>query len=174
MLRYNSRTYDVPKEKVREAILQNIIEVPPPLHSGLTTNCWIWQKGYFSDGYGGWRGKRIHRLFWEIFVGPIPEGNQILHKCDVTGCGNPQHLFSGTPRDNTEDMKSKGRQARGARCRTYGKGYLIAGANNGRYHLPVSLKTRNKISRSRKGIIPWNKGKKGVQIPWNKGKKGSA
>ena len=34
-----------------------------------------------------------------------------------------------------------------------------------------SEKTRRKISDSCKGRIPWNKGKKGVQVAWNKGKK---
>lgn len=31
--------------------------------------------------------------------------------------------------------------------------------------------TKQKMSLSKKGCIPWNKGKKGVQIGWNKGKK---
>lgn len=35
----------------------------------------------------------------------------------------------------------------------------------------VSLETRKKMSESDKGRIPWNKGKKGLQIPWNKGLK---
>lgn len=30
--------------------------------------------------------------------------------------------------------------------------------------------TRKRRSKSMKGIIPWNKGKKGVQVAWNKGK----
>lgn len=34
----------------------------------------------------------------------------------------------------------------------------------------VSDETRKKMSFSRKGLIPWNKGTKGVMIPWNKGK----
>lgn len=34
-----------------------------------------------------------------------------------------------------------------------------------------SEETKMKISLTKKGTIPWNKGKKGVQIPWNKGLK---
>lgn len=32
--------------------------------------------------------------------------------------------------------------------------------------------TKNKISQSKKGSIPWNKGLKGAQTAWNKGLKG--
>lgn len=32
--------------------------------------------------------------------------------------------------------------------------------------------TRKRISQARKGKIPWNKGKSGLQTPWNKGKTG--
>lgn len=32
--------------------------------------------------------------------------------------------------------------------------------------------TKKKMSDAAKGRIPWNKGKKGVQVAWNKGKKG--
>jgi hypothetical protein len=34
----------------------------------------------------------------------------VLHKCDVKLCGNPKHLFLGSPRDNWADSVAKGRQ----------------------------------------------------------------
>jgi group I intron endonuclease len=46
---------------------------------------------------------------------------------------------------------------------------LTAGGGNG----SPSETTKRKISETKKGQIPWNKGKKGVQTAWNKGKKGS-
>jgi hypothetical protein len=42
--------------------------------------------------------------------GPVPSGMLILHKCDVRGCVNPDHLFLGTAKDNTRDMMTKGRE----------------------------------------------------------------
>ncbi|TYP82056.1 helix-turn-helix protein [Blastococcus xanthinilyticus] len=34
----------------------------------------------------------------------------MLHRCDNPPCCNPQHLYAGTPAQNTDDMVSRGRQ----------------------------------------------------------------
>lgn len=41
--------------------------------------------------------------------GPIPDGLDILHKCDYKRCSNPDHLFAGTHRENMMDMHAKGK-----------------------------------------------------------------
>ena len=51
----------------------------------------------------------VPRVSYEAFVGPIPPGKCILHKCDNPPCYNPLHLKPGTKRENTEDMMKKGR-----------------------------------------------------------------
>lgn len=52
---------------------------------------------------------KVHRFSYEYFVGPIPDGMYVLHKCDNTICSNPDHLFLGTQKENVEDMIKKGR-----------------------------------------------------------------
>jgi hypothetical protein len=78
------------------------------------TGCWEWAcyrhpKGYGILGIGKYKKVRAHRFSYEQFVGPIPEGLQVCHKCDVRKCVNPNHLFVGTSEDNVRDMWAKGR-----------------------------------------------------------------
>ena len=75
--------------------------------------CWEWKKGKDKDRYGrvqiNYKLQRTHRLSYREFVGKIPEGKLVLHKCDNPPCCNPNHLFLGTKKDNSDDMKNKNR-----------------------------------------------------------------
>lgn len=71
--------------------------------------CWIWAAGRFEKGYGQFRNKRANRVAWEIVIGKIPKGLQVLHRCDNPPCVRPSHLFLGTQLDNIRDMRRKGR-----------------------------------------------------------------
>jgi hypothetical protein len=56
-----------------------------------------------------------HRFSWELVNGPIPNGFFACHRCDVRACVNPDHIFLGTPKDNQQDMRKKGRSTAGDR-----------------------------------------------------------
>jgi hypothetical protein len=75
--------------------------------------CWLWQGAKHNFGYGvihdGTRMIGTHRFSWQIHIGPIPDGLFVLHRCDVPGCVNPNHLFLGTNSDNMHDKEKKGR-----------------------------------------------------------------
>lgn len=76
--------------------------------------CWEWTGKPMNKGYcyTSLNGEKIlaHRLFYRELVGPIPEGLDILHKCDNRICCNPDHLFPGTDKDNSDDKIRKGRE----------------------------------------------------------------
>lgn len=55
------------------------------------------------------RGVLAHRLAWILAHGPIPDGMNVLHRCDTPQCVNVDHAFVGTQLDNVRDMMSKGR-----------------------------------------------------------------
>jgi hypothetical protein len=74
--------------------------------------CWEWVAAKDRDGYGQFKGNghvRAHRFSYDEFVGPIPEGLQVLHRCDNPSCVNPEHLWVGTNADNMADKCEKGR-----------------------------------------------------------------
>lgn len=83
--------------------------------------CWEWQGYRRRSGHGqiGDESGRLvgtHRVAYEFFNGPIPDGMVVMHSCDNPPCCNPRHLSLGTQADNLHDMFRKGR------ARPFGKG----------------------------------------------------
>jgi Autographiviridae endonuclease len=89
-------------------------------------DCWNWTGTIKKNGYGHFRdgSEKIgaHRFAWMLVHGPIPPGMFVCHRCDNRRCVRLEHLFLGSPKDNTQDMIAKGRKstevARGERSGT--------------------------------------------------------
>ena len=68
------------------------------------TGCWVWQRGTTRSGYGAvWDGQKqcpAHRVFYEQYRGPIPEGLELDHLCRNRRCVNPARLEPVTPIEN--------------------------------------------------------------------------
>lgn len=77
------------------------------------TGCWEWSFGRDKKGYGRWSEHNgetlVHRISYETFVGPIRDGQHVLHHCDNPPCFNPAHLYTGTNDDNVKDRRERDR-----------------------------------------------------------------
>jgi len=84
---------------------------------GKPSECWPYkppsrtQGGYGAGFYGDVR-TTAHRIAYILSNGRFPAIFMVLHRCDNPICCNPQHLFLGTAKDNSEDMVRKGRWSR--------------------------------------------------------------
>jgi hypothetical protein len=82
--------------------------------------CWIWKGykhkngyGYFTWRFGGNSYKQdAHRFSYMIYVGDVQRKLCVCHTCDRKECVNPNHLWTGTHKENTADMMRKGRYAK--------------------------------------------------------------
>lgn len=83
------------------------------------TPCWEWVGqihktrgyGYLSIRLKG-RGpvpRRAHKVSYETFVGPVPEGEVVMHRCNNRACIAPLHLRAGTQSDNIKQCVADGR-----------------------------------------------------------------
>ena len=93
--------------------MYSVSDLPPRLAGKIriddTTGCWRWTAGHFQiSDYGccWWRGKvrSMHRVAYELLVGPIPDGLQLDHVwargCRFRDCCRPDHLEPVTAREN--------------------------------------------------------------------------
>lgn len=101
--------------------------------------CWLWTSTLNTNGYGQIRVQgtmsAAHRLSYQHFVGPVPEGLELDHLCRVRNCINPAHLEPVTHAENVR----RGNSGANSRSKTHCPyGHLYEGDNlafrtNGRH-----------------------------------------
>ncbi len=131
--------------------------------------CWIYQDtpsqtyGEFRRIINGIKFYNAHRVSYYLFVGNIPKGLMVLHKCSVDHkkdnpkCINPEHLYIGTHKDNMSDMAISGVNA--------GKNNAMYGKPGTRIGAILSEKTKRKIGDKQLGEKNHMFGKRGSQNP---------
>lgn len=66
--------------------------------------CWLWTASLDRDGYAriaiGGKVRFAHRISYESYKGPIPQGMSIDHLCRTRNCVNPNHLEAVTHKEN--------------------------------------------------------------------------
>ena len=77
-----------------------------------TSECWLWTGCCVKNGYGYFRveGKMMyaHRVSWLLADNTIPDGLIVRHKCRNKNCVNPEHLETGTQKQNCDDRRRDG------------------------------------------------------------------
>lgn len=120
LLRYGDPRADRPFFTSPDDRFWSKVEVAGP------DDCWLWQASTGSNGYAqaAYDGtmRPAHRVAWEMFQGPIPEGLHIDHLCRVRSCVNPAHLEPVTPGENVR----RGFHPTKTHCK---RGHLLEGDN---------------------------------------------
>lgn len=71
--------------------------------------CRLWVAPLDVNGRGYFGKDVSSRVSWRLAYGPIPNGQQVNHRCDVGTCMEPTHFWLRTQLQNMHDMHTKGR-----------------------------------------------------------------
>lgn len=104
-----SKHYKTPKEHFEALLIK-------------TDTCWTLKTKTTTWGYGRFEHKGViyaaHIFAYETYVGFIPTGHILHHKCENEPCCNPDHLEPITQRENVlkSDTNPIALNARTTRC----------------------------------------------------------
>jgi hypothetical protein len=133
------RSGENPGEEIRSDDLRKWLE-KQPVYAGTRRGTWetvqnrFWRKVNKTEGCWMWLGSKTvnsghgatcitrdlilgaHVFSYLLSGSALKRGYNVLHKCDVGGCVNPDHLFSGTQKENVHDCLRKQRWTRRKLC----------------------------------------------------------
>jgi hypothetical protein len=111
--------------------------------------CWEWTGYVAPNGYGQIGSKKVHRVSFEVFKGPITKP-EVCHTCDNRKCFNPEHLFNGTKSDNQRDSVNKKRHTNSKKTHC-SAGHPLSGKNlrvrYGKRECRECVKRRDRIKK---------------------------
>lgn len=131
----------------------------------VTKGCWRWTGYLLPNGYGliGRRqikGSRLaHRWFYELLIGPIPEGLQLDHLCRNRSCVNPAHLEPVTHKVN--GLRGVGPPALNARKTHCIHGHLFDAENT---HLAPDGTRRCRACAHERAVCRWETARLGAAV----------
>ena len=142
--------------------------IPEPM-----SGCWLWiggtkinasgiEYGKVAVNYGAtFKTVAAHRASYRAYKGPIPEGLNVCHTCDLGLCVNPDHLFVGTQKENIADAVRKGRMRPGVggmMSDRYGEDWPTAKLSNADVVKILRSNDTHKSLAKRFGISPGHVG----------------
>lgn len=97
-------------EQVKEQFLEKVLMEP-------NTGCWYWLGPITVQGYASVKSKynfgfcNGSRLSYYLFKGEFDTKKLALHHCDNPRCVNPDHLYIGDHKDNSNDKHRRHRDS---------------------------------------------------------------
>jgi len=93
----------LPKRLDRVSDATRLLEYSQPEPN---SGCWLWTHSLNIHGYAQVTIKGgmaiAHRLAYKIWIGPVPEGAVLHHRCHTRSCINPDHLEPMTQRQHVK------------------------------------------------------------------------
>jgi hypothetical protein len=122
------------------------------------SGCWLFRGFVAPDGYArisvgtkvdAYRKVYAHRITWEHYRGPIPDGLQLDHLCRVRHCCAPDHLEVVS---RSENLLRGNACVRSLVCL---RGHWVLGENAGLYRRPSGLGRYCKTCHNERRRVRW-------------------
>ena len=129
-------------------LLQRLEEKSEPQPNG----CIYWKGGVFETGYGaiclpGGKTVTVHRVAYELKVGPIPKGKALHHTCHCRLCIAPAHLVPVDSKQHAQAHTAERTHCKKGHPYYPNNFYVVPGKSGPTKTCKICQKTREKAQR---------------------------